>query len=119
MEIVFFPPLGIGWIYGWILLCVWWLFQGLSVLAVPKDVRERLFEFDRSSWRTSQRASFAVGKLVGLVFLIVVALTQINFDSIEFLIGMIVFVGGLLGLVIAIHNFQNTPLDEMQYALSS
>ena len=111
MEIVFFPPLGIGWIYGWILLCVWWLFQGLSVLAVPKDVRERLFEFDRSSWRTSQRASFAVGKLVGLVFLIVVALTQINFDSIEFLIGMIVFVGGLLGLVIAIHNFQNTPLD--------
>lgn len=111
MDMVFFPPLGIRWLNGWILLCLWWAIQGLSLLAVSKDVRERLFEFDRSSWSKGQRVTFATGKMIGLIFLIVAALTQINVNSIEFLIGMIVFAAGLFGLVLAIHNFQNTPLD--------
>ena len=108
---VFFPILGIGWLYGWILLCVWYAVQGLSLLVVPKDVRERLFEFDRSSWSRNQRASFTTGKIIGLVFLIVIVLTPINISSTEFLIGLVVFAFGLLGLVASIHNFQKTPLD--------
>jgi hypothetical protein len=68
----FFPTLGIGLLYGWILLCAWYTVQGLSLLAVPKDVRDRLFEFDRSSWSKGQRASFATGKMIGLIFLILI-----------------------------------------------
>ena len=111
MDMLFFPSIGIGWIYGWILLCVWYAVQGLSLLMVPKDVRDRLFEFDRSSWTTHQRISFATGKMIALVFLIIAALTPITPNSIEFLTGLILFAIGLLGLVVAIYNFQNTPLD--------
>ena len=106
-----FPPLGIGWVYGWIFLCVWYAVQGLSLLLVPKDVRDRLFEFDRSSWTRRQRGLFTTGKLIALVFLVIVALTPIQLFSLEFLLGSGVFLVGLLGLVMAIHNFQKTPLD--------
>ena len=50
MDMLIFPPLGIGWLNGWILLCFWWVIQGLSLLVVSKEVRARLFEFDRTSW---------------------------------------------------------------------
>ena len=111
MDMLIFPPLGIGWLNGWILLCFWWVIQGLSLLVVSKEVRARLFEFDRSSWSKGQRGIFATGKMIGLVFLVIAALTPINLNSIEFLFGMIVYAVGLLGLVVAIRNFQNTPLD--------
>ena len=111
MDMMFFPALGIGWTYGWILLCVWYTIQGLSLIAVPKDVRDRLFEFERSSWTKRQRTSFATGKIVAVVFLVLVVLTPINFNSIEFLVGVCLFSIGLLGLVVAIYNFQKTPLE--------
>jgi protein-S-isoprenylcysteine O-methyltransferase Ste14 len=41
----------------------------------------------------------------------VTVLTPINIGSPEFLIGLSIFAAGLFGLVVAIHNFQNTPLD--------
>ena len=107
----FFPTLGIGLLNGWILLCVWYAVQGLSLLVVSKDVRDRLLEFDRSSWSKRQRASFTTGKMVGLVFLVVVVLNPIKVDSIEFFIGLSIFAVGLLGLVVSINNFQKTPLD--------
>ena len=90
---------------------MWYAVQGLSLLVVPKDVRDRLFEFDRSSWTKGQRASFATGKLMALVFLVIVVLTPITLNSIEFLLGLGIFVIGLLGLVVSIYNFQKTPLD--------
>jgi protein-S-isoprenylcysteine O-methyltransferase Ste14 len=112
MEMEFFPALGLGWFNGWILLCLWFLIQGLSLLIISKDVRERLFEFDRSSWSNLQRASFAIGKILALVFLVVTVLTPIKIDSIEFFIGLGIYSIGLLGLVVAIYNFKNTPLDK-------
>jgi protein-S-isoprenylcysteine O-methyltransferase Ste14 len=82
------------------------------LLVIAKDVRDRLFEFDRSSWSNSQRASFATGKILALVFLIVTVLTPIRIDSIEFFIGLGIYSIGLLGLVVSIYNFKNTPLDK-------
>ena len=86
--------------------------QGLSLLFISKDVRERLFEFDRSSWSEGQRVSFATGKMIALVFLIMTVLTPIQINSVEFLIGLSVFSIGLIGLVIALVNFKNTPLEK-------
>ncbi|MDF1540112.1 MAG: isoprenylcysteine carboxylmethyltransferase family protein [Candidatus Thorarchaeota archaeon] len=107
-----FPIFGVGWLNGWLLLWVWWLIQGLSVLVIPEDVRDRLFEFDRKNWKTGHRVSFAFGKAIGLVFLIITAFTSIDFSSIGFLIGLSIFVIGLLGLVWVIRDFKNTPLEE-------
>ncbi|MGY5854583.1 MAG: methyltransferase [Candidatus Thorarchaeota archaeon] len=112
MEMELFPTLVLGLLNGWILLCFWYAVQGLSLLIVPKDVRERLFEFDRSSWSKKHRILFATGKMFALVYLIMVVLTPIKIDSTEFLIGLVVYVIGLLGLVVSIHNFANTPLDK-------
>ena len=111
MVMELFPALGFGLIYGWTLLCFWLAIQGLSLLLVPKDVRDRLFEFDRSNWSKRQRVLFATGKMMGLVYLIIVVLTPIKIDSTEFFIGLIVFSLGLLGLVEALRDFKNTPLD--------
>ena len=111
MNMEFFPPLGIGWFYGWIFLCVWYAVQGLSLVIVPKDVRDRLFEFDRSSWTQGQRVSFATGKMIAFLFLVIVVLTPVNFNTIEFILGSGIFIIGLMGLVVAIYNFQKTPLD--------
>lgn len=112
MEIEFFPTLGLGWMNGWILLILWYVVQGLSLLIMTKDVRERLFEFDRSSWNKSQRVSFATGKMIALVFLIMTVLTPIQINSVEFLIGLSVYSIGLISLVVALMNFKNTPLDK-------
>jgi protein-S-isoprenylcysteine O-methyltransferase Ste14 len=111
VDMELFPSLEIGWMNGWILLCLWYIVQGLSLLAVSKDVRARLFEFDRSSWRKTQRVSFAAGKFVALVFLIVVVFTPIKLNTREFLTGFIVFTVGLLGLAVSIYNFQKIPLN--------
>jgi protein-S-isoprenylcysteine O-methyltransferase Ste14 len=108
----FFPALGLGWLNGWILLFFWFIIQGLSLLLVSKDVRERLFEFDRYSWNKSQRTSFATGKILAVVFLVITVLTPIKIDSIEFIIGLSIYSIGLLGLVVAIYNFKSTPLDK-------
>ena len=111
MQMSFFPLLGLGWYYGWVLLCVWWTIQGLSLILQPRDVRKRLFELNRSSWPKKTRVLFAMGKLVALIFLVVAALSPIYLNSIEFLVGIAVFVIGLIGLVGALWNFKNTPLD--------
>jgi protein-S-isoprenylcysteine O-methyltransferase Ste14 len=112
MEMEFFPTLGLGWLNGWVLLCVWFIVQGLSVVIVPKDIRSRLFEFDRSSWNKWHRVSFATGKVIGVIFLIVAALTPLEFTQIEFYIGLVVYVIGLSGLFSAVHSFGTTPLDQ-------
>ena len=111
MNMELFPSLQLGWMNGWILLCVWFAIQGLSILAVSREVRDRLFEFDRSSWSKKQRGSFLVGKSLGLAFLIIAVFTRINFSSLEFSLGLVIFTLGLVGLVVALHNFQKTPLD--------
>ncbi len=111
MDMELFPTLGLGWLYGWTLICFWYVVQGLTMILVPGDVRKRLLEFDRSSWTRGQRGLFATSKLTALIYLITAALTPIKIDSIEFLIGLGVFLMGLLGLVAAVRDFKNTPLD--------
>jgi protein-S-isoprenylcysteine O-methyltransferase Ste14 len=112
MEMEFFPTLELGWLNGWILLCLWFVIQGLSVVILSKDVRSRLFEFDRSNWSKGHRVSFASGKIIGVVFLIVAALTPLEFDTIEFFIGLGIYIIGLSGLFSAVHSFGSTPLDQ-------
>ena len=111
MDMELFPALGFGWLYGWVLIAIWLAIQGLSVLLVPKDVRERLFEFDRSSWSKRHRILFASGKMCGLVYLVLAAFTPIKIGSIEFIIGLVVYLVGLSGLVKAVYDFKITPLD--------
>lgn len=108
MELL--PDLTIGWLNGWLVIILLALADGILFLTFPKKVVRRLF--DRSGWSQRQQAFTIVGKLCGLVCLTLLTLTPLKIGSPVFVMGMILTVFGLFGLVEALFDFRNTPLDE-------
>jgi len=105
-----FPALELGWLNGWILLVVEFLIQGSLLALFPKDVVKRLF--DRSGWSKKQRGFLLAGKVFSLVCLTLIILTPLKMGSILFIVGLVIYGIGLLGLVISMFNFKNTPPDQ-------
>jgi len=108
MELV--PVLEIGWLNGWIPLGLLCLAEGLLLKTFPKDVVARLF--DRSGWDRRQRAFTVIGKLFSLACIVLIIFTPLQIGSSVFSFGMILYALGLVGLIIAIFDFKNTPLDQ-------
>ena len=108
MELI--PTLEIGWLNGWILLAFEFLIQGLLLLVFPKDVVSRLF--DRSGWSEKQRVFTIIGKVFSLACLILIILTPLKINSSAFIVGLILYAVGLAGLVLAMLNFKDTPLNQ-------
>jgi protein-S-isoprenylcysteine O-methyltransferase Ste14 len=104
-----FPHLEIGWLNGWVLLAVEFLVQGFLLLVFPKDVVSRLF--DRSGWDKKQRLFTIVGKVFSLVCLVLIVLTSLKVNSYLFAAGLVLYIIGIIGLVIAMFNYKDTPLD--------
>lgn len=107
----FIPKLEIGWLNGWILLALEFSIQGLLLLIFPKDVVSRLF--DRSGWNEKQRSFTIIGKVFSLACLVLIFLTPLKIDSSLFIVGLILYVIGLAGLVVAMLNFKNTPHNQL------
>ena len=105
-----FPRLEIGWLNGWVLLAVEFLIQGFLLLVFPKDVVSRLF--DRSGWEKKQKIFTVVGKVFSLVCLILIVLTSMKVDSGVFIVGLVLYAIGIIGLVVAMFNYKDTPLDQ-------
>ncbi len=110
MELI--PTLEIGWLNGWILLCLMYLIFGILLLAFPKDVVARLYDYDRSCWSKTQRAFYIIGKLLALVCLFLIIFTPLKIRANIFIPGIILFALGLAGFIAALFNFKNTPLDQ-------
>jgi len=108
MELV--PALEIGWLNGWIPLCLLCLIECLLLMVFPKDVVARLF--DRSGWDKKQRTFTVIGKLFSLACLVLIILTPLKIGSNAFIMGTIPYILGLVGLIIAIFNFKNTPIGQ-------
>jgi protein-S-isoprenylcysteine O-methyltransferase Ste14 len=106
----FIPVLEIGWLNGWIPFCLLSLTEGLLMLAFPKDVVARLF--DRSNWSQKQKTLTVIGKLFSLVCIVLIVLAPLKIGSPVFVMGAILYVLGLVGLIVAILNFRNTPLGQ-------
>ena len=104
------PALAIGLFNGWILLIVEFLIEGGLLLVFPKDVVARLF--DRSGWNTTQRVFTILGKVFSLACLALIALTPLQINASAFIVGIVLYVVGLVGLVVAMVNFKDTPLDQ-------
>ena len=102
----------IGWLNGWILLCVLYLFLGVLVLSFPKDARMRLFKYDRSRWSIPHRILFVMGKSLAIAYIIMIVFTPLKIGSGVFIPGIIIFTIGLVLFTIALLNFKNTPLDQ-------
>jgi protein-S-isoprenylcysteine O-methyltransferase Ste14 len=104
------PALGIGLLNGWILLAVEFLIEGGLLLVFPRDVVSRLF--DRSGWSTKQRVFTILGKVSSLACLLLIVLTPLQINPGLFIVGVVLYVIGLVGLVLAMLNYKDTPLDQ-------
>jgi protein-S-isoprenylcysteine O-methyltransferase Ste14 len=104
------PNLEIGYSNGWMLLGLHVLVQGLLLLIFPKDVVARLF--DRSGWSQRQKAFTVAGKVFSLLCLALIILTPLKTGSSVFIVGVVLYALGLVGLVVAMLNFKDTPPGE-------
>ena len=110
MELI--PTLKIGWLNGWILLCLVYSIFGILLLVFPKDVVSRLYNYDRSSWSKTQKVIYIIGKLLAFVCLVLIIFTPLKIGANVFIPAIILFTLGLAGFIIALFNFKNTPLDQ-------
>jgi protein-S-isoprenylcysteine O-methyltransferase Ste14 len=104
------PMLELGLLNGWILLIIEFMIEGGLLLVFPKDVVARLL--DRSGWSTKQRVFTILGKVFSLVCLILIALTPLQINSGLFIVGIVLYVIGLVGLAVAMVNYKDTPLGQ-------
>ena len=104
-----FPAFEIGWLNGWLPMGILYLIFGIFLLVFPKEVVSRLY--DRSGWSREQKAIVLTGKLVALVWFPLIIFTPLKIGTPVFVLGMVLFASGLIGFVVALFNFRNTPLD--------
>lgn len=97
------PSLGGIWIF--ILLYV--VILGLIMLSVPKNTRIRLY--DTSSFSGKQLKISKALKIFFLFDLILLALVPIQFESFEFIVGLVFIIIGFTFFGVAIYNFAQTP----------
>jgi protein-S-isoprenylcysteine O-methyltransferase Ste14 len=95
---------------GWLLLVIFFGIFGLIVLTSPKEVIARLYEDEE--WKKRGILLRITGLIGVLIFFILFILTPLKIGSIEFLIGIIIFSIGTVGMAIALLNFKNAPLGK-------
>jgi|LGOV01.1.fsa_nt_gb protein-S-isoprenylcysteine O-methyltransferase Ste14 len=110
MELI--PSLEMGWLNGWILLCLLYLIYGVFLTTFPKEVRARLFYYDRSRWSKKQRIFYVMGRVSVLAYLVLTIFTPLKIGADIFILGIVLFVLGLVGFIIALSNFKNMPPNQ-------
>ena len=108
MELI--PTLEIGWLNGWVLVCLLYLTYGILLKFFPRKVVARLY--DRSGRSKRQKVFIYIGSLLAFIYFGLVIFTPLKIGYIVFIPGIILFVFGLAGFVIALLNFKKTPFDQ-------
>jgi protein-S-isoprenylcysteine O-methyltransferase Ste14 len=109
MEMELAPELKIALFNGWIFLILFYILQFINVTCVSKQMQEKLF--DRSNFRRQQWILTFIGKFFGICSMILIFLTPITNENIEFLLGIGVYIMGMIGLRVSVLNFITTPLN--------
>lgn len=109
MELI--PPLEIGWLNGWILVCLLYLIYGVLLWSFPKDVVTRLY--DKSGRTRKQKIIIFIGSSLAFVYFFVIIFTPLKIESSIFISGIILFALGLSGFIAALFNFKNAPLNQV------
>ena len=106
-----FPDLELGLFNGWILMVFFYGVYGIMLITFPKSVVARLY--DRSG---QKRNYWVVRRIFGLILVfiwfILVILTPLKIGEMVFMIGISIYSLGLIGFVIALINYKNTPVDQ-------
>ena len=107
-----FQILTIGLLNGWILLAIFYGIELVLVLSFPKGTRGRLFEYDHSKWTKHHRIILIIGKTFTLILIFLIIFSPLKLGTPVFYLGMLFYIIGLTGFIIAIVNYRNTPLDQ-------
>ena len=105
----FVPELRIGLFNGWIFL-VFYLAVFIIVMSTcSREVTKRLY--DRKGWTRTQYAFTTIGKVFSFANITMILLSPIQI-GIPFILGVILYSLGLVGLVTAIIHYRDSPLQE-------
>ena len=105
-----FPNLEFGLFNGWILIVLFFVVYVIMLIFFPKNAVARLY--DRSGQRKHQILRRLFGVILVLLWFILVSLTPLMIGDVVFVIGISIYSLGLIGFVIALENFKNTPVDQ-------
>lgn len=106
----FFPQMELTLLGGWIFLITLWLVPGITLIAVTNKMRRKLT--DRSNFTKKQKTLLIISKILAVIEIVIIILTPLNYPSVEFTIGLIIYAFGMVGLIMAIYNYVDTPLNE-------
>lgn len=106
----FFPRLKLVLFGGWILLIIEWAIPLLSLSLVSPEIRHRLV--DRSHFSKKQKVYLISSKIFAVTLLLLIFFTPLSLYSLEFSIGLIIFILGILGLIYALVSYIKTPVNE-------
>jgi protein-S-isoprenylcysteine O-methyltransferase Ste14 len=104
------PVLELGWLNGWILIFLLYLVYGILLIVFPKAVVTRLH--DRSGRGKRHKVVIYIGSSLAFVYFGLIVFTPLAFSTAVFIPGIIMYVLGLVGFVVALLNFRSTPLDK-------
>ena len=94
---------------GWILLLIHHVIFGALVLTFSEEKRKKLYFY--GNMNSVEKALTIAGKLLVLMCFIVLIFSPINFNSILFYPGIILFNIGVIGMTIALINFRSAPVN--------
>jgi protein-S-isoprenylcysteine O-methyltransferase Ste14 len=105
-----FPELELGFNNGWLLIVIFFGAYGIMLIFFPKNVIARLY--DRSGQRKHRLSRRLLVRFLVLLWVICVCLTPLKIGNVVFLIGISLYSLGLIGFLVALINYKNTPIDQ-------
>ena len=106
----FFPHMELTLWGGWIFLVILWSVPCITLITVSKNIRKKLT--DRSNFSTKQKRYLIISKILALIEIAIIILTPLNYPSIDFNIGLFIYILGMAGFITAIWSYVKTPLNE-------
>jgi protein-S-isoprenylcysteine O-methyltransferase Ste14 len=105
----FCPELSLGLFNGWLPLVLFYLVFGLLLAAFPRSVVSRLYE--RSGWDRRMKIMRAFGLIFMLSWFVLVIFSPPKIGKFVCVLGSSLYTLGLVGMVVALFNYKDTPLD--------
>jgi protein-S-isoprenylcysteine O-methyltransferase Ste14 len=109
MELL--PRMEIGFFNGWLLIAFFYLVFGIMLIIFPKAVVARLY--DRSGQRGIQMGRRVFGMLLIFLWMFLSIITPLTDDNAVLVLGIIIYTLGLIGMVVALIDYKNTPIDQL------
>ncbi len=104
------PALQLGWLNGWLMLASFYAIFSILMRLFPKDIVRKLYDISGLSSR--QIILSTASQPFVWASLVLSVLTPLKVGQPVFVIGIMVFVLGTVGMIVALLDFRATPVDQ-------